>query len=315
MNRAIALGSALGAAFALYERAYWSAAAFALVTSVALVSMKSSSKPPSPPRSLREIGRSKSAPALLGEGVQKEAPIIQPVLLSEASSSSLLLEKEVTSPAQSLSESLVRLDSLPRLKLHWLSSFSSRSSIIDLRSSPPLQIDWDGHFGTQPLSLEIGDVWGPTSLPVQLFMTSSPEMARWASEQKMGNRMIFLADSWRQNFLPTGRLRRIFIQVSEKSALSPDGTMPGTSPLFPGSVAGFARALQPGGELRFVSATPDFLERCKERLAQSQSMDKELFPLQSEFLKVTSFRIREKSFWSTTTTFSDHLHLVYTRAT
>lgn len=308
MSRPIALLSALGCGFALYERSYWSAVGLALITYVASQSIRTAP----PARLPRKLTRSASAPANLGREKPHSA---QPVLLPPPLTSRLLWVEEATSPPKSSLGPLVRLDSLPRLKLNWLSSFGNKSPIIDLRSSPPLQIDWDGSLGISPLSLEIGDVWGPTNLPVQLFMTSQPLLARWAAEHKLGKPLVFLVGNDYKNFFLNSRFERIFVQISEKGTLFSDGSMVGTSPILPGRIESFARVLEPGGELRFTCITPNltFLERLKERLAGMESIQR-LFLLPPQEEKVFGVRIEQKGMWSEAFAADDYTHLIYKRA-
>lgn len=306
MSRPIALLSLVGCGYALYDSAYWSAAGLALIAYVASQSIQTAPPPPShqPPK----LTRSASAPERLGEEVEKGLPIGQLPTMptpSPTPSSIRLWFQEARAPlAESSSLPLVSLDTLPRLKLNWLFSLKARSPIIDLRSSPPLQIDLSC-FGTDPLSLEVGDLWGPTwelsSDLDQLFMTTVPLFAEWAAGPRWekSRPFVFLVEEICQKFLPEGRLKKISVQVVKSSR---EGRVLVTS----SNLETFARALQPGGELRLVKLSDD-------QTTEIEGMDK-FFTLPPRSEEVKAFKVQQKGFWSETAVSGDYRHLIYTRA-
>lgn len=176
MSRPIALLAAAGSAFDLYQRAYGSAAGLALIASVAFVSMKSAPKPSSP--SVKRVQRSHSAPDLTK--VYTAPPIRQIELLPISEGGRPIFLSPPPPPPSSgfrpkpmgRVRKIVQLSDLPRA--NWAvwkfkeyfsldRSASFVSGIIDsrgLKFSEGFYLDLTSHFGTSPVTFEVGDVEG-----------------------------------------------------------------------------------------------------------------------------------------------------------
>lgn len=211
MSRQIALLSALGAGFALYNKSYLAGASFALITYVALSSVKELPKE----RLGRKLQRSTSAPELTPPSTSAS---IRSIELS--SSPQVLpppLKVEALSPKSSRRRSApgrgewtIDLSKLPDTTTHplgelfsktkeWL--FGGRSKkggaeivheVIDLRrvKGRPFRCIWDRFFPQEsPLSLEIGDIRGAAARTRRrggewVVITSNESIAREVAQER-----------------------------------------------------------------------------------------------------------------------------------
>lgn len=218
MSRPIALLSALGAGFALYKRSDGVAVGLALVTYVSLRSIESSS------------ARVKRAPALRGRSLSlpnlkllKANSRVQSLQMT--SSRPPLQPMESLPPPPPHEEKRVRVDQLPILELSFWSCWTgppTSSHIIvfnaRFREVGSSLLDWDSLLGTEPLSLEVGNIWGGIERAKReggrwLFMTNS---FYHLSHVVRFDQLSLFGDPWLEpGALPKGRFRRIDLRFQE----------------------------------------------------------------------------------------------------
>lgn len=257
MSRPIALLSALGTGFALYKRAHGVAVGLALVSLIALRSIATAS--PETRRSSALRGRSSSLPDLryyLGTGSLRPVEIVSP-------STSHLIECSPSLPPPQ--EERIHLNQLPRVELSLWETYlgppvSSQvviaNGVVDLRGVSAPLLDWNSFYGTGPLSLEIGHLFGAVARTAKAggqwaLIATDWESVRQVQREAGDKPLILLNNNWHHlGFLPKGRFKRIDLRLISPEFLIED------------------QALEEGGELRCIYEHDDLSNqvKCQEKM-------------------------------------------------
>lgn len=294
-GRSISMVAALGCATALYQGFYRSAAGLAILSGVALFSIREASPPKK--GSTPPLRKSPSSPALL-EHSQKEValtPICPLQIGSVGPSVQSLAVAKPPLPIAEVSFRRLKLSAIPQKKSsRWLSLFKAK--VAPSLESPPQIIDgvlWPGKEGH--LLLNWDSIFDP-SLPLSFILSfePAPQFAFTCATERAGKGMgsllatffpvQFRVDSLARplviargisqllspNALPRRRIQQIEIRFPEKNESIPGWVR---DMIFNHVIKWFvffniAVALRTHGELRLIFSEDDFAigRRCQEEI-------------------------------------------------
>lgn len=262
VDRFFTLSGALGSAVALHQGAYRTATALALVSAVALCSIKESSC-----ERERRGGRrrSSSAPPALSSRTLQPLSSIQLVLPSKGVLWSPPIEKSQKEQEPPMPPLPVRSRSFQE-RLSLLIGPIPRSrvpeivdGVYDLRADPDYRLNWHALFGDRTLCFEIGDLDGvayrATNRPT-VALTNDYREAR-AIRDHCTHLMVILFPSCIGNvpYFDAGRLDQVQVRLLNSVPLYPKGQTvemyeTQSFPLF--SARLLQKGLREGGELRLI---------------------------------------------------------------
>lgn len=261
VERLFVFSGALGSAIALHEGAYRTATAFALVSAVALCSIKESSH-----QQTKRVGRkrSESAPPRLSEPTTAQ-PLFSieqiPVLESKIERSPPVEKAKarerpmppLRARSRSFKERLLLLAGrIPVSKVPEIVD-----GVYDLRACPDYRLDWQALFGDQTLCFEMGDLDGIEDRSPKVALTGNYHEAH-AIRGRCPSTMVILFPQYMHTtpYFDPGRLGQVQVRLLNSVPLYSKGhkvEMYETQSSFSLSTAGsLQRGLKEGGELRLI---------------------------------------------------------------